>query len=238
MLKSIFFTILTIPVFAVLYIFTFCSALLTILFSFLNKKEAVHFIIRIWAKGMFWITGKKLTVSGTEFFEDNKKYIVVVNHGSIFDIPAIMSFFPGVSWFGRERLLNIPIFGRVLKMIDYVPMQTSDLKNTRRMISDLVNKSSGFSVAIFPEGTRTLDGKLGRFRKGFIHLLRAGTLDVLPVTLKGFYRFKPKNRLMIDFGCNLEAHIHKPIPNEKIIKLNDKEILTNVRNVIESAYHN
>lgn len=236
MLKSIFYTIFTVPVFAILYIFTFFCALLTILFSFLNKKGAVQFIIRIWAKGMFRITGNKLKVSGTKFINDEKKYIIVVNHSSLFDIPAIMSFFPGVSWFGRERLLNIPIFGRVLKMIDYVPMQTSDLKNTRKMISDLIRKSSGFSVAIFPEGTRTLDGKLGRFRKGFIHLLRASGLDVLPVTLNGFYRFKPKNRFRILFDSKLDIHIHKPVDNAELIQFTDKEILFKIRNMIESVY--
>ena len=237
MVKSIFFTILTVPVFAALSIHTFGSTLFTLLFSLLNKKESVHFVIRIWAKGMFWITGKKLSITGAGFVDDKKKYIVVVNHGSLFDIPAVMSVFPGVSWFGRERLLKIPIFGRVLKMIDYVPMQTSDFKNTRRMISDLINKSSDFSVAIFPEGTRTLDGNFGRFRKGFIHLLRAGTQDVLPVTLKGFYKFKPKNRFTINFDCKLEVYIHKPIQNSELIQLQDKEILALVRNTMESTYN-
>lgn len=237
MVKSIFFTIITVPVFGVLYLITFCAVLFVLLFSYLNMKKIVHLIIRVWANSMFWITGKKLYVSGAEFVGEEKKYILVTNHGSLFDIPAIMSFFPGVSWFGRERLLKIPLFGHVLKMIDYIPMRTTDIKNTRNMMSRLIDKSDGFTVAIFPEGTRTLDGKLGRFRKGFIHLLRAGTLDVLPVTLNGFYAFKPKNRFCINFDCKLKAHIHKPIRNEELIKLNDNEILAHVRNVIESAYN-
>ena len=172
MAKSVFFTIITVPIFGVLYLITFCAVLLALLFSYLNMKKIVRLIIRVWANGMFRIMGKKLYVSGAEFVEEEKKYILITNHGSLFDIPAIMSFFSGVSWFGRERLLKIPLFGRVLKMIDYIPMRTTDIKNTRNMMSHLIDKSGGFTVAIFPEGTRTLDGKLGRFRKGFIHLLR------------------------------------------------------------------
>lgn len=238
MVKSVFFTIITVPVFGVLYLITFCAVFFALLFSYLNMKKIVRLVIRVWANGMFWIMGKKLYVSGAEIVGEEKKYILITNHGSLFDIPAIMSFFPGVSWFGRERLLKIPLFGHVLKMIDYIPMRTTDIKNTRNMMSHLVDKSDGFTVAIFPEGTRTLDGKMSRFRKGFIHLLRAGTLDVLPVTLNGFYAFKPKNRFRINFDCKLEAHIHKPIRNAELIKLNDNEILAHVRNVIESAYNN
>ena len=104
------------------------------------------------------------------------------------------------------------------------------------MINQLIGKSGGFTVAIFPEGTRTLDGKLGRFRKGFLHLLRAGTLDVLPVTLNGFYDFKPKTRFRINFNARLEVCIHKPIRNQELIKKTDNEILKTVKDEITSSY--
>jgi 1-acyl-sn-glycerol-3-phosphate acyltransferase len=66
-------------------------------------------------------------------------------------------------------------------------MIKADVRNTRLMLEQLVRKSNGLSVAMFPEGTRTLDGSVNTFRRGFIHLVRSTDLDILPVTLTGFH---------------------------------------------------
>ena len=66
--------------------------------------------MQFWAKSAFLIIGKKLHIEGKENIKKTGKYILIANHSSLFDIMAIISFFPGVSWFGHERLLKIPIF--------------------------------------------------------------------------------------------------------------------------------
>jgi len=160
----------------------------------------------------------------------------VANHASLFDIVAIMSFYPGVSWFGHERLLKVPLFGKILKMTDYVPFKEPTLKNTKEMLEQLVVKSRDNTVAIFPEGTRTLDGRINDFYKGFIYLFRSSDIGILPVTLNGFYKLKPKNRASINFDSRLEIIIHKPIQREELIGKTDIEIIEAVKSVIESAY--
>jgi 1-acyl-sn-glycerol-3-phosphate acyltransferase len=90
-------------------------------------------------------------------------------------------------------------------------------------------------VAIFPEGTRTLDGKLNSFYRGFIHLLRATEHDILPVTLKGFYKLKPKNRFHIHFGSRLEVMIHPPLKGSEMALKSDTEIIDRISEVLESA---
>ena len=147
---------------------------------------------------------------------------------------AIMSVFPGVSWFGREYLQKIPLFGYILKMIDYIPMRTSDLKNTKSMINKLIKNSQNRTIAIFPEGTRTTTGQLNRFHKGFIHVLRASELSILPVTLNGFYKLKPKTRFHINFSSRLQVVIHNPIEFDTLKRKNDIDIITQVKDVIQS----
>jgi len=169
--------------------------------------------------------------------EKDKRYILIANHASLFDIMAIMSFFPGVSWFGRERLLKIPLFGQILKMTDYIPMKPANIRNTKEMLHHLIQKSSGMTIAMFPEGTRTLDGQLNRFHKGFIYVQRASGLDILPVTLNGFYRLKPKNRMAINFKAPLSIVIHKPVKNEELKNKKDVYLISRIKDVIESAYH-
>ncbi len=191
---------------------------------------------QLWAKSVFLIIGKKFQVQGKENINKTKRYILVANHASLFDIVAIMSFYPGISWFGHERLLKVPLFGKILKMTDYVPFKEPNYKNTKEMIGQLINKSNYQTVAIFPEGTRTLSGKINEFYRGFIYLFRTREIEILPVTLNGFYNLKPKNRFYINFDSKLSVVIHKPIKREELIKKSDAEIIEKVKTVIESAY--
>jgi 1-acyl-sn-glycerol-3-phosphate acyltransferase len=207
-----------------------------LILAWLHLKRPIRFLSHIWAKSVFLIIGKKFRVYGRENIDKDKKYILVANHSSLFDIVAIMSFYPGASWFGHERLLKVPLFGTILKMTDYVPFKEPTYKNTKMMIEQLVLKSKYQTVAIFPEGTRTLDGKINQFYRGFIYLFRTREIEVLPVTLNGFYKFKPKNRSNIDFNSKLEVVIHKPIKREVLINKSDYEIIETVKAVIESAY--
>ena len=228
--------ILTILVFAILYVYTATGVLIVIVFSWFRAKGPIYFLYGIWAKSVFLIMGKKLRIKGKENINKNGRYILIANHASLFDIVAITSFYPEISWFGHERLLKIPVFGHLLKLTDYVPFKEPTIRNTRHMIEQLIEKANYQSVAIFPEGTRTLDGKINPFYKGFIYLLRTRKIDILPVTLNGFYDLKPKNRSYINFKSKLRVVIHKPIDREELIDLSDNEIIEKVKTIIESAY--
>jgi 1-acyl-sn-glycerol-3-phosphate acyltransferase len=229
------YTFLTITVFGILYLFTGIMIIIGLPVVFLKKRGAVRWLMRFWAKSVFMIIGKKLHVSGLEKIEKNGKYILIANHSSLFDIIAITSFFPGISWFGHERLLKIPVFSQILKMTDYVPMKRSSIKNTREMINRLIKKSKAHTIAIFPEGTRTLNGKVSYFYRGFIHVLRASEINILPVTLNGFFILKPKNRFYINFSSRISVIIHEPISRETLIDKDDSEIINILKNIIESS---
>jgi 1-acyl-sn-glycerol-3-phosphate acyltransferase len=234
-LKKYIYPVISVPVFAVLYAYTAVAVLLVIILSYVKWKSAVFTIMGLWARSAFPIMGKRLHIHGRKKFDKHKKYILLANHASMFDIIAIMAFFPRVSWFGHERLLKVPLFGKMLRMTDYIPMTMANIRNTRRMVEQLIEKSNARTIAIFPEGTRTLSGKINPFYRGFIYLLRASGTDILPVTLNGFFRLKPKNRRYINFGARLEVVIHDPITAGELIPLKDKEIIDRVKTVIESA---
>ncbi len=237
MVRSLLNAGLSILVFGVLYLFTALLVILALILILFSFNRTVPHLIYFWANSLFFIMGKKIHVTGIENIEKRKNYIVVANHASLFDIVAIVSFFPTVTWFGHERLLKIPFFKRILKITDYIPFKERNIRNTRAMIEQLVEKSKEHSIAIFPEGTRTLDGKINKFFKGFIYLLRAAEIDILPVTLNGFFTLKPKNRRVIDFTPKLDVFIHKPIEYKQLVGKEDREILEIVRETVESEYH-
>ena len=237
MIRSFFQNGLSVLVFGVLYLFTAIMVILALFMILFRLKCTIPYLTYFWANVLFLIMGKRIRIVGKGNICPEKKYILVANHSSLFDIPAIASFFPTVTWFGHERLMKIPFFRRILKITDYIPAKEKNLRNTREMMEQLVQKSREHSVAIFPEGTRTLDGSINLFYRGFIRLLRASEIDILPVTLNGFYAFKPKNRKTIDFTSKLGIIIHKPLECAELIEKEDREITDIVMSVIESEYY-
>jgi len=229
------YTFLTVSAFAILYPFTGIIVVILIPLAYLRLRGAVGLIMRFWAKSVFIIIGKRLHIEGYEKIDRNGKYLLIANHSSLFDIMAIISFFPGVAWFGHNRLMKIPVFSQILKMTDYIPMKKASIKSTKVMIDRLIEKSKGHTIAIFPEGTRTQDGKVNDFYRGFIHVLRATEINVLPVTLNGFFLLKPKNRFYINFSSRVNVIIHEPLLREGLIEKTDAEIINITKSIIESS---
>ena len=82
----------------------------------------------------------------------------------MFDIMAIVAFYPDVSWFGHERLLHVPLFKQMLLMTDYIPMQIMNIKNTRNMIKKL-NLLQRFRIlSMVPRGTHIADKKVDYYQ--------------------------------------------------------------------------
>ena len=235
MLQRRIHTVISVPVFIYLYAYTAVVVFLIVIQAALKWKRGIRLLMGFWAKSVFPLMGKKLHIEGKKHISKGARYILLANHASMFDITAIMAIYPDVSWFGHERLLRIPLFKQMLLMTDYIPMRMSTVTNTRKMLLSLEDKAKKRTVAIFPEGTRTLDGKLNSFYRGFIHLLRATENDILPVTLNGFYKLKPKNRFHINFGSRLAIVIHPPIDGKSLVPASDREIMDRISVVIESA---
>jgi 1-acyl-sn-glycerol-3-phosphate acyltransferase len=235
--RSYFDAVVSIPLYAVLYLLTALFVLFCLFFSFLHWKAAIHSAIRFWAKTGFFIMGVRLKIRGAELTQKKKNYLLLANHASLFDIMAIMAIKPDVSWFGKAYLTKIPVFGYFLKSINFIPMKTANIRNTKVMLEQLINHSQGLTIAMFPEGTRTTDGRIHDFKRGFIHVFRAAELEILPVTLKGLFELKPKTRFSIKINSRVDVIIHKPIPKNELYNKSDKEIISRVKECIESGYY-
>jgi 1-acyl-sn-glycerol-3-phosphate acyltransferase len=234
-MRNRFYTILTVPAFAVLYLHTALIVIIILPFAYLRSKKTVKYLVRFWAVSVFWVLGKKLGTYGIENYSASTRYIIIANHASLFDIMAIMSFCPDVAWFGHERLMKVPVFKQILIMIDYMPVKEPTVKNTRLMLDEIAEKIKHHTIAIFPEGTRTLNGNMNSFYRGFVYILRASDADILPVTLNGFYALKPKNRFYINFGARISVVINKSIPSAELKVKTDDEIITEMKSIIESG---
>jgi 1-acyl-sn-glycerol-3-phosphate acyltransferase len=202
-----------------------------------NMKKAILVLVKVWANILFLMIGQKVNITGKENIVDKKGYIVLINHGSFLDIPALMLVKPDIAWVGKESYSKIPVFGKLISMLGYIPIRLDDpekIMDSFLGAIEAANKNT--SIGFFPEGTRTLDGRIRKFKKGFIYLLRNCDLDILPITFNGFYTLKPKNSFFLNPNVKLEIIIHKPVDNRTLRAKTDSDILSEMRQLIERDY--
>jgi len=108
-MRSRLYAFISILLFGILYCYTAIGVFIVLILTLLHLKKPIRFVFQMWAKSVFIIMGKKFRGFRKENIKKGEKYILVANHASLFDIVAITSFYPGISWFGHERLLKVPL---------------------------------------------------------------------------------------------------------------------------------
>ncbi len=162
------------------------------------KKDRLHNMLK-------WITGTMLDI----LFNTQKRYyhlerldfskpsVIIANHTSFFDILALARLHPNVIMLVNKWVYDSVLFGNAIKYADYVPTFDS-LDNNIDKVKKLV--SHGYSIIVFPEGTRSATGKMGRFHKGAFYLADKLNLDITPIALHGFSYIMPKHDYNIKDG--------------------------------------
>jgi len=156
----------------------------------------------IWGRWMCFGLGVNLQVKGLQNFEHLKPYVVMMNHRSYVDVISLFAAYPGhISFVAKKGLMWIPVFG-----IGMWGAQTIliDRKNSRLAKASLDKAGeiirSGRSVMIFPEGTRSTDGKLSPFKNGGFHLAKAARSPILPVAIGNTSHLMPKGSFLLKSG--------------------------------------
>ncbi len=155
------------------------------------KKDRLHHMLK-------WITGTMLDI----LFSTTKRYynmhhldfnnpsIIIANHTSFFDILALARLHPNVIMLVNKWVYDSVLFGNAIKYADYVPTFESLDENIAK-VKKLVDH--GYSIIVFPEGTRSPDGKIKRFHKGAFYLADLLKLDITPIVLHGYGYIMPKH---------------------------------------------
>ncbi|HWK30934.1 MAG TPA: lysophospholipid acyltransferase family protein [Terriglobales bacterium] len=178
--------------------------------------------------------GVRIEVEGRDRFDPNGTYIYMLNHVSNLDPPLVIPLLPRrTSVLLKKELMKIPILSRAMKMAQFVPVDRSNREAAITSISRAVDVlRDGVNISIFPEGTRSRDGKLLPFKKGPFHLAIESGVDIIPVTIHGTEQMMPKGRNTIRPGV---AHVifHAPVsPKDHASR---EELTEAVRKVIESS---
>lgn len=178
-----------------------------------------------WARQILWLGGVDLTVKGGDRVDWARPYVVCSNHVSALDIPVAFAGLPmPVRFLAKRSLFFIPVFGWSLFMARFIPVARGNRDKARRSVDrGALRIRKGPSLMVFPEGTRSADGRLRPFKSGaFVMAIRAG-VPLLPVAIRGTFDVVPKSRLAVHPGP-VELVVGTPIPTTEL-EIDDKDDL-------------
>lgn len=140
------------------------------------------------------LIGARIINPDIEKLNSSKPAIYVMNHTSALDVFIGMALCPyGGCGVGKKEILRIPFFGQAYWLAGHLLIDRGNnakAVESMRRLSDFV-KAKGLSIWIWPEGTRSMDGELIPFKKGFVHLALATGLPIVPVVVKGAHKVWP-----------------------------------------------
>ena len=173
----------------------------------------------------FWfiLLNIKVNVKGIEHVPKNKPVIVASNHQSYLDTVIFQCYFPKVvNFFAKKELIRTPLLGKIMLNQGHFIV---DRKNPKKALKQMkhVRKSieKGKTILIFPEGTRTLTGKINRFKRGLFHIAAQTGVDILPCYLNGTYQTYNKHSFLFHPGKTITLTI---CPAVKTTKATEKSL--------------
>jgi 1-acyl-sn-glycerol-3-phosphate acyltransferase len=209
------------------------SPVLVVLWA-LGKKDSVLDIGK-WVMGVSrWILGIKIEVEGLENVDPARSYVYMANHVSFLDGPLLFYVIPQrVRVILKKSIFRIPVAGQTMRFIGFIPIDKKSMSGGRRSIDKAVQaiKEKGYSFLIFPEGTRSRDGKLHKFKRGGFFLAIAAQVPIIPVTIKGTFELMPRGRIFVRQG-KIKVIFHPPIETAGKILADIPALITQVAQTI------
>jgi 1-acyl-sn-glycerol-3-phosphate acyltransferase len=213
-------------------VYTIGLGTISILSSFVDRTGDVgHRCARGWAWLVLKTTGVRVTVRGMEHIDPSRSYVFASNHQSIYDIPIVFTSLPvQLRIIAKDSLGAFPFLGWHLRRTGHLLV---DRRNPGagilRKMSRLIGGAR--SLIVFPEGTRSADGTVGRFKAGSFLLAIDHGLPVVPISIARSRFVMLKGRLMTCPG-DVTLTVHEPIPTTGVTRGAVRELAERVREVV------
>ncbi len=223
-----------------LVIYVLCSPLLIllILFCFLLRWPGLLIML---GKGAIYmgqkILGIQVELSGIERIDKSNSYVFMSNHLSFIDGPLLFMHIPQpIRVILKKEVFRVPILSQGMSLVGFVPVDRKGIKGGKKAIDRATRmiREKGFTFLIFPEGTRSRDGKLQPFKRGGFFLAVSSQVPVVPISISGTYELMPKGSFFAKRG-RVRIVFHPAVPVQAFDKEDIPQLMDKVRNIIKKG---
>ena len=217
------------------FIFFGIFSTIAVLLSYIIPLKKLDPFVKNSLKLLFKVMFIKVRVDGNTDIDRSKTYLFMSNHVSLFDVPLLKAYIP-IYFKGVEahHQFKWPFYGWLITRLEAIPIERDNIYSSMRSINK-VNKllEKGTSIAILPEGTRTLTGKMQPFKKMPFMLAKKAGVDIIPIGLSGLFKLKPKGSWHIT-PSTITINFGDPINSEVVNDLSMEELRDKVFESIKS----
>jgi 1-acyl-sn-glycerol-3-phosphate acyltransferase len=172
-----------------------------------------HWCARWWCRMVAWSIFARIRVHGSDRVKPGVAYVYMANHASLIDIPALFAYLPyPFRIMAKRGLFWVPFMGWHLWAAGHFPIDRRDPRRTVKSLRAVIDGvRAGRSLAVFPEGTRTRDGRLQEFKSGAFKIALKAGVPIVPVAIRGAFDLLPRTSLAPVPG-RIDVFIGEPIP--------------------------
>ena len=231
-------TFVLVPIF---FVYSLVLALFVIIVAMVDPAAPViDRTVRHWARLFLRIPPCQVEIEGLDLIDASRRYVVASNHLSTFDIPLLFRYLPiNGRFLAKKELYRIPIIGTAMHRIGIIRIDRQAGASSREAINEGVRLASerGYSLLVFPEGTRSTTGELLPFKKGAFRIAIDTGLPLLPVVIEGTDRISLRGGKVFYPG-SARARILPPIETSEMTNKDDlNPLLREVETLMGETYH-
>jgi 1-acyl-sn-glycerol-3-phosphate acyltransferase len=216
-------------------LFALVAALIGFPALYITGRIDVLWTVSVWAGRMgYRLAGIRVRAVGRENLQHGRAYLFMSNHTSNLDPPIIVPLLGRrIAIIAKQELFKIPLFGRAMRAGSFVAVNRAERRSAVESVSNAAHVlQSGLGMLVFPEGTRSRDGRLLPFKKGPFHLAMEAGVPVVPITIVGTHEAWPKGTAKLRAG-EITVYFHAPIDPRRFESR--EELMVAVRAAINSA---
>jgi 1-acyl-sn-glycerol-3-phosphate acyltransferase len=240
MIRSIVGGFRTFVLVPVLFVYTMILALVIVVAVAIDPTTKLQDrIVLHWSRLFLKVPPVSVETSGIEHLDPHQRYVVVSNHLSMFDIPLLFRELPIHGRFlAKKELFRLPMIGRGMRAIGIIEIDRQAGGSSRAAIAEGVTIAAerGYSLIVFPEGTRSTEGRLLPFKKGAFRIAIDTGLPVLPVVIEGTDRISRPGSKLFHAGT-ARLRILEPIATDAMTNRDDlNPLLARVEAALNDTY--
>jgi 1-acyl-sn-glycerol-3-phosphate acyltransferase len=192
--------------------------------------------VGVWGcKFALWLAGVQLEVRGREKIPADRAVVYMPNHQSNCDPPAVIAVLPRVAVLVKNEFCRTPVLGRAMLQVGFIPVDRKNRERALQAIEAAVESlAAGRSFMVFPEGTRSPDGRLQPLKKGAFVMAIKAQVPIVPISVSGSSRIMQKGRFVIRPGL-VRITIHEAIPTQDCSMEGRRAIMERTRCAILSG---